>query len=519
MHSCECNTCSQTETKVCKRESDYDIDTFPDNIDNMILKLLDSNGLLLGDMSNRIRDNNFAVRIAVKNNGLSLRFASERICDNRCIVSMAVSKNPYAIKYASDTLKNDIKFATEITRKYPVSYAGFGDIVMYNEEIILQVIGLNPSMIQYVPIECLNNKKVAMVSVSGCPDGLLFLNPSFLYNKKIVLKALESDGSMLQYVSDVLRDDFEVVRVAVLSDCESIKFASFKMRNNKDIAKIVLCHDGSKLGFFSDYVRSDGELVLLALKTYRDAVGFASDGLRNDYTFMLQTIMFDSSNVSYVSESLLLDTRFRMKLFSENYGICLDVATLDISPIVYSKNADLMLKHVEYDGCLLRYACDSLKNNKRIVMAAIHNNIDAIKYTRDTVRSDSEIVSILSRHRTYISFASDAMKSNVILFENLKNIPSDIGFYRENIRDAFVRDSAFYSVCTPEYLFLYGRSVSRAALRLVSMDMENIYIIDKRLLYDKRFVAELLKLTNTSVDWKSFLLDALPVSIRNSFII
>nr|CAG4714939.1 unnamed protein product [Naegleria fowleri] len=176
----------------------------------------------------------------VQENGMLLEFASDELKNDRDIVLNAVNNNGNALEFASDGLKNDI----EITF-LAVKNAYFA---LYN-----------------VCSEFKSDKQVVLSAVHRHGSSLKFASDDLKNDKEVVMAAVRQNGYALSYASDDMKNDIEVVLQAVMQNIHSIDHANERMNHDKEIILEAIKH-GASVKCASQTLLNDKQFLLDAVE-------------------------------------------------------------------------------------------------------------------------------------------------------------------------------------------------------------------------------------------------------------
>lgn len=106
------------------------------------------NGLNLGSVPSRFRDDFDLVELAVVSNGKSLRYASERLRADDCIIGKAVASVAESIEWALGP--SDQRVMQAIDGGYVAAFRHGSTILRENRDVSMNVVGADETLCQYV---------------------------------------------------------------------------------------------------------------------------------------------------------------------------------------------------------------------------------------------------------------------------------------------------------------------------------------------------------------------------------
>ena len=246
------------------------------------IKYVKNDGLGLGDLPEKYRNDRVIVLNAVADNGLALQFASNELRNDRIVVLAAVVHQPDALLYASETMQNDriVKMAIENQYSFPNKAP---DELRNNREMIIALAYKNPvKAIRTASPAIKDDKEVAMIIVKNDGYALCEISDRLRGDKDVVLTAVKGTSGVLQYASKELRNDKEVFFAALSKDDEALMYVSNELANDKETVLAAVKRSGLSLAVASYNLRNDKEVVIEAIKQNRNAIYFASDEIRSD---------------------------------------------------------------------------------------------------------------------------------------------------------------------------------------------------------------------------------------------
>ena len=365
--------------------------------------------------------------------------------DNDKDFVLSILKNNYKgfrIEFnISDNLKNDREVMLEACRYYNekakiLKYYSIditkelGPKLKKDKEFVLEVCNKSfdeDSRLEKL-IEIFNNDKKFILNM--------------LNNKKayMVFGGEEFDGEpidekhviVLNKVSDRLKNDKEVVFSAMKADCGNIEFMSKKLKNDKKFILTLLNSEEvnwheqwlfarfgynglekSPLYYLSENLKNDKEIALKMVKKDMYNLYYVSDTLKNNNDFMLKVL-----NMNFDPHEKGLVEKFFEKNLENNKDKDVLLARSNVSFFELTEeqklDKDLALKVLSTNGYQLKYfTSEKIKSDKDIVLAAIHNYSEALKWASNSIKNDPEVVLLaVDQNITNLKYASNKIKNN-----------------------------------------------------------------------------------------------------------
>ena len=262
-------------------------------------------------------------------------------------------------------------------------------------------------------------------------------------DRQDALRAVQASWKALEFTSDESRDDPEVLLAALQQDPQSIRFASDRMRADLEVALQAVALSGMTLKFLSADLRDAHEIVLAAVRQDPRSLQFASDGMKADREVALQAVRIFGLYLEFVSPELRDDSMIvraaveqdlRASEFASRERLC-DLLWFDFdeaSDITNRLRADrsCLLRCVQLCGMSLEVATDDLKDDHEIVLAAVEQDPQSIRFASDRMRADrAMILRVVQLYGLGLEFASNDLKDDLeIILAAFKKDPQAIKF-------------------------------------------------------------------------------------------
>lgn len=235
-------------------------------------------------------------------------------------------------------------------------------------------------------------------------------------------------------VGEDLKADYEFMITAIYNYF-SPEHASMKLRANKAFMLEVIAYHGLDIMFASPELKDDEEFVLKALSKSGQAVfEYISDRLKLSEEFILKAIQIDikilvniddSQFSNSFKEQVAIFKNKQLKNFEKcfkkdpnflmyygdpfrNPGICFGGNDF-LKVIGFKMNFYKAMYAVRKNGALLNYLDDSLRDNPKIIDAALNENKHAIKFV-------SEKKLKLKKYAKYLSYLDEEHEFDDIPF-------------------------------------------------------------------------------------------------------
>lgn len=204
----------------------------------------------------------------------------------------------------------------------------------------------------------------------------LKLKETFFYlndNKKVVLSLIQENPNNFIYASDKLKNDPDVVWLAVKKNGLLLEHASLEMQNNQLIAKTAVSQNGLALQYVGDNIKNNNDIIDIALQQNPQALEFTSDEYQlsvynKKKVRMIKNVQQDGMLLRFANEQMRNDPEIVSHAVMQN-GLSLQYASYKLK-----NNKSIVLKAVSQYSGALQYAGPKLKNDFEIKKAAVFND-------------------------------------------------------------------------------------------------------------------------------------------------
>jgi hypothetical protein len=362
---------------------------------------------------------NEEVKMELKNQSESYHFLQKYYSDNEKLALLAVNSNLYAFTFLSERLQDDKVFVTKlITAKKENQrlYDFLNDELKADIEIVKFCITANPGII----------RNIAPVS-----------------DRELMEEALKDHVFNLEYASDDLKADKKLVLGLVKKDWRVLRDASkVLLSDSVFIAEAILC--------FNDNQEEDNSLVedLLFLPFEKEIIDINKvvNYLVTHYPRVLKHIApaFDmeiictclqythEEDIPYIMDCISDDLK-KTKAFWVT-AVQKSLYMLKNAPLIYRQDKEVVLAAVLYDGELVEFAGESLRNDPEIYLAAISQ----INNRRGACDPGRILHLIPEKFRSDKGFLIKAVENYPRIFEHVTpDVRSDREFMLEIIKKTY----------------------------------------------------------------------------------
>lgn len=391
---------------------------------NVVLKAVQQNGLCLEFVSDRLKKCKEVVSMAVKNNGLSLQFANPLLKKDKELARLAIEQNGLAYQWVDQLLQDDPDLFFLAMQKDPAVLKKIGRLSTAIKNYFFNILENHLDIFTSISFQFAQDKKIFLAALSL--NGLLlkYADMKLKQDKDLVLIATSQNGLALEFASDHLKDDIDIAKVALLNTVDAYAFLSPRLKENLEIlVKVVaqsskmIIHIPEKIlkdkailtqlmplqgNLFEHIVpvlKWDRELAELSVTHSGSALKFLPDSLKKDQSLVLKAIENDATAIKYAHSSLILDKNFIFKAIKKNIHVLPYVINLrnmsekDFIKIIADnwktfhylnpyirQTRDFALWVIGLNGNALEYLEESYQKDKQIVMAAVNQDRQAIRF-------------------------------------------------------------------------------------------------------------------------------------------
>jgi hypothetical protein len=206
-----------------------------------------------------------------------------------------------------------------------------------------------------------------------------------------------------------------------------------------DAIKLVQ-EDSTKLEFLSDEMKDDKDVVFAAVNTNCYAAFYASPNLWGDKEFVLYVLDRFVSDGGYPPSNIL--PMVSKELLNDKDIIIAATERLYCKPLRYASESlrdgkEIVIIAVNYNGCSLKYASKSIRDDKEIVLAAVQKSGWAIKYASEPLRDnkDMNIAAVQSDGMTLEILSKKMRSDEEIIMAAIFQNPMAIIHVSKKLRD------------------------------------------------------------------------------------
>jgi hypothetical protein len=297
-------------------------------------------------------------------------------------------------------------------------------------------------------------------------DSLRCISQKLLDNKEIMLDAVTINSKVFQYASEHLKKDRDVVLRALKTLPYNIKYVDKSLLNDKEIVLLGLKNNGMFLQYVDEKLKNDKDVVREAFRERTNSLQYASDALKNDKEYMLELAKINHYAYDYIGDSLKKNKELAM------IGLVWNKDRLKDMNMIFRDDPKIILAAIKQNIKYLQDASNRLRSDKEFVFGIINHNAEAIKYTTQEFKNNKKI-----------------------MLEAIKKNPDSYRWIDENLKEDL--DICLATVKNRGYLLSYLSKKCRQNKKIVKVAVTNdpnaLMYADKILRNDKEIVTIAIK--------------------------
>jgi hypothetical protein len=308
---------------------------------------------------------NEEVKMELKNHSESYHFLQKYYSDNEKLALLAVNSNLYAFTFLSERLQVDKVFVTKlITAKKENQrlYDFLNDELKADIEIVRLCITDNPGIIRNIaPV---SDRELMEEALKDHVFNLEYASDDLKADKKLVLGLVRKDWRVLREVSkDLLSDSAFIAEVI---SC----FNTNQEEENLLEEDSLLEEDQDSFPFWilKKELIDLNEVIGFLVSWYPRALKHISPA--SDIKIICKCFNYTSeADIPYIMDCISDDLK-KTKAFWVT-AVQNSLYMLKNAPLIYRQDKEIVLAAVWYDGELVEFAGESLRNDPEIYLAAI----------------------------------------------------------------------------------------------------------------------------------------------------
>jgi hypothetical protein len=198
-----------------------------------------------------------------------------------------------------------------------------------------------------------------------------------------------------------------------------------------------ISREGLCLMFCRAEIKRNHDIVKLAVQSQGEALEHACVRLRNKKQ-IVEVALENGPALKWAGESFRKDKEVVMK------AVKYDRNALQYADESFRKDKDVVLAAVKNDGYALQYADESLRKDKEVVLAAVKNDGIALQYADESFRKDKEVVlAAVERNGYALQYADESFRKDKEVV--LATVVDKDGWALQFADESLLKDANFVS--------------------------------------------------------------------------
>ncbi|MBA3723011.1 MAG: DUF4116 domain-containing protein [Parachlamydiaceae bacterium] len=375
---------------------------------------------------------------AVTVNGMALEHIPKNLSNYRDIVLAAVYHDGSALEFAPE-FKDDEIIAFKAVEKDGMALEFFSDRIKSLKYIVLKAVSQNGLALEFLHVDLIYDLEVIKTALSNDAGAIQLIPNEFWEVDDLLFCAINTDGFIICFLD--LTGEYKYAIEAVKQNADVYKVLVEELRDNNEIASVVFSNNGLMLEHASDEMADNKPLVLIAVKNNGLALRHATEDLLNDCEVVLAAVTNNGLALEFVSKQLQKNPQICMAAINNN-GDALEFVDSSLyneenllkafstsktkksnsgferAVANHRTNRKVILEAVKFDGLLLKFASNLLKNDVEIVMNAVKNKGLALDYVTEDIAGYKAIaIEALRQDSDAVKFIPKYLQDDEILKE------------------------------------------------------------------------------------------------------
>ena len=252
---------------------------------------------------------------------------------------------------------------------------------------------------------------------------LRYAGSSLKKDKTFMLKAVSLCGWALEWADAFLKKDEEVVFTAVFQHFEALYSVDESFKNDKRVVLAAISSGGGAISYAAPALKKEKDVVVRAIRTCPKAIGLDVDEVfKKDKDIALLAISeipwilekFDPelrNDKGLIEASKIRDNVERANRCAEIYRAVHDIDgssyeacyqhlmndnffAFQFMPECVRADITVAMDVISFDGTLICFASDELRNNYRLALVAVCQCPSAFKYLSENLQKNVHLISL-----------------------------------------------------------------------------------------------------------------------------
>ncbi|CAK9034012.1 unnamed protein product [Durusdinium trenchii] len=202
----------------------------------LALEAVEKDAVALKFVAEELQQNAGFVCEAVSRNGDALRYVGSEFLWDLKVVQCAVRQNGLALRFAVPELRSDLSLVREATKSTPKAFAYACGPLKWDRPLVTEMLSLDGTLLQHLPQELRCDRDVVTAAVQQKGRAIMWASGSLKQDVTVALEAVKQDGTALQLVSEAVKSFRNVGLEAVKQTTEALQFVDKHLRSDVDFA-------------------------------------------------------------------------------------------------------------------------------------------------------------------------------------------------------------------------------------------------------------------------------------------
>ena len=402
------------------------------NDPEVVLAALSKGWYTLGYASAELRRNKDLVMKVVTFSGDNMRYVDTTLQGDWDVARAALSSQASALEYCSSAIRDDYDLAYRAVCRHGVMMKHVSPRLRGDKAFVLAVVANSYYSFEHVAASLRKDKDVCAAAIKRHGVNFEHCGSALRASKPFVLEALRHGGALV-HVSKQLQGDPEVYRLALEKGMGNLEAAPASVKGDEDIVLKAVKLDGKNLQYADSGLQDCYEVVLAAVQSNYIAITYASTRLQNNPTIAAKVVRAAGKNgFTHIGKDILHNRSF---LLAQPKGTWKGALLQELSHEMRD-DREVVLRCVQDDGMMLKFASPGLRQEKSLVLEAVASSGAALVYAHSDLRNDIDVVraAVKSKGKA-LQFASEALQDDVdIALCALKTDASCFAYAGETVR-------------------------------------------------------------------------------------
>ena len=187
----------------------------------------------------------------------------------------------------------------------------------------------------------------------------------------------------MKYSNKYVKNNKQYVLKMLALDVECYQYISAELKKDKQLA-LIACKNEYMFRHVPSELQNDKAFVLQVLQVNAEIYLYLTEQFKQDKDIVMQTLQTDGTKYKYLDKQFNKGTELALIAIKTDHKMidCIDQSLL---------NEDYVLRAVRINGLVIGCLDNKFKTNKRIIMEACQQNIQALQYVKSLIKNDTDL--------------------------------------------------------------------------------------------------------------------------------